>query len=296
MADCLISFGSNQGDPRAALGAVSRILADGVAMGPLRVSRLWRTRPIGSAGQGDYANAAIRLSTRLAPRELLAELLAIEARLGRVRRVRWGPRVVDLDLLLYDQLCLQDLSDPATALIVPHPRMSFRRFALAPAAEVAGDMFHPQCRCSVAGLLRHLDAAPQTIAIVGGQAIACDVAQLIAARHVPALPGSGVSPGMDFSCEVTRELATGEFAPDGRHFGIALVESAAHWTDWKSQVKLLVRATPEAIKLSDWERAIFAAFVGPRLELETHDVAATVDEIEAAIAAMLPASVDAPTH
>ena len=93
-------------------------------------------------------NAAALLETDLPPAALLAALQDIERRLGRIRAERWGPRTIDLDLLLYDQL---ELETPE--LILPHPRMSFRRFVLGPAAEIAAEMAHPVCGNTIGGLV-----------------------------------------------------------------------------------------------------------------------------------------------
>jgi 2-amino-4-hydroxy-6-hydroxymethyldihydropteridine diphosphokinase len=95
------------------------------------VSSLWETAPIGGVPQGDYLNAVVLLDTVMGPRPLLDGFLHIEAEAGRERRVRWGPRTLDLDLILYG-----DAVVAAPGLQVPHPRMTERRFVLAPLAEV----------------------------------------------------------------------------------------------------------------------------------------------------------------
>ena len=97
-------------------------------------SSLWETAPVGDVPQGDYLNAVVILDTLRGPRPLLAALLEIEAGAGRIRRERWGPRTLDLDVLLYGDAAL-DLP----GLVVPHPRMHQRRFVLAPLAEVWPD-------------------------------------------------------------------------------------------------------------------------------------------------------------
>ena len=124
----------------------------------------WReTAPIGGPpGQASFFNGALRAETSLGPHELLACLGQIENRLGRQRTDRWGPRTIDLDLLLYDELVL---STPT--LVLPHPRMAWRRFVLEPAAEVAGAMLHPTIRWTIARLLTHLNSAPPYVAITG---------------------------------------------------------------------------------------------------------------------------------
>lgn len=95
------------------------------------VSSLWETAPIGDIPQGDYLNAVVRIDTVAGPRPLLGTLLDIEADAGRERRERWGPRTLDLDLLLYGDAVIDGVG-----LRVPHPRMGERRFVLEPLAEV----------------------------------------------------------------------------------------------------------------------------------------------------------------
>jgi len=110
----------------------------------------WETAPVGGPPQGEYLNAAVLLHTVLGPRPLLDGCLEIERAAGRVRRERWGPRVLDLDLLLYGDAVIE-----APGLRVPHPRMHERRFVLAPLAEVWPDAVVPG-RGTVAELLDHV--------------------------------------------------------------------------------------------------------------------------------------------
>jgi 2-amino-4-hydroxy-6-hydroxymethyldihydropteridine diphosphokinase len=121
------------------------------------------TAPIGGpAGQENFLNGALVLQTALGPQELLAFLQQIEGQLGRQRTVRWGPRTIDLDLLLYDDLVLNTPS-----LVLPHPRLAVRRFVLEPAAEVAGKMLHPTIGWTVARLLAHLNTSARYVAVTG---------------------------------------------------------------------------------------------------------------------------------
>jgi len=102
------------------------------------VSSLWSTAPVGGPPQGPYLNAAALLETVMGPRPLLAACLELERAGGRVRREKWGPRLLDLDLLLYGDAVID-----APGLRVPHPRMTERRFVLAPLAEVWPDVVVP---------------------------------------------------------------------------------------------------------------------------------------------------------
>lgn len=140
-----VALGSNLGDPAA---QVSRAFDELAALPQTRLvarSRLWHTRPVGPP-QPDYINAAVRLETRLDALALFEQLLAIEAAHGRVRGERWGPRTLDLDLLLYGTLVLD-----TPRLTLPHPELARRPFVLLPLAEVAGDLEVPGCG-RVAGL------------------------------------------------------------------------------------------------------------------------------------------------
>lgn len=138
MSLALVALGANLGDPAAALRWALRRLE---GLGRVRaVSKLYRTRPVGGPdGQPDYLNAAVSLSTELGPRALLRGLLALETEYGRVRLERWGARVLDLDLIAYDDLIL---SGPDLSL--PHPRAWERAFVLLPLNDVAPDYPHPQ--------------------------------------------------------------------------------------------------------------------------------------------------------
>jgi 2-amino-4-hydroxy-6-hydroxymethyldihydropteridine diphosphokinase len=124
-----IGLGSNVGD---AAGHVERALAALAAIGTVTArSSLYRARAWGVREQADFVNAAALLETDLTPEQLLAALQQLEAGLGRVATYRWGPRVIDLDILAYD-----DLVVTLAHLVVPHPRLFERAFALVPLAEI----------------------------------------------------------------------------------------------------------------------------------------------------------------
>src|SRR5881227_3832207 len=123
-----IALGSNLGDRRANLDGAIQALRDHPAIGELRVSSYHETEPVGGPpGQGKYLNAAAELQTDLDPEALLRMLLDVEVKLGRVRQERYGPRTLDLDLLLYGREYV-DVERPGFNLVVPHPRMHEREF------------------------------------------------------------------------------------------------------------------------------------------------------------------------
>ncbi len=124
-----VGIGSNVGDR---LENVERAVTALAALGTIVArSSTYRTQPWGSANQPSFANAVVTLQTYRSPRELLHALLEIEGRLGRKRADRWGPRTIDLDLLLFDDVAVEQ-SD----LVVPHPRLRERAFVLVPLAEI----------------------------------------------------------------------------------------------------------------------------------------------------------------
>ncbi len=126
-----IGLGSNVGDGRAELQSAIDMLR--LRHRLLRVSSLFRTAPVGPIEQPDFTNAAVLIETEAGPAELLAELHEIERSRGRDRssEVRFGPRALDLDILIWDELAVED-----EALTIPHPRLAERRFALEPLIEV----------------------------------------------------------------------------------------------------------------------------------------------------------------
>jgi 2-amino-4-hydroxy-6-hydroxymethyldihydropteridine diphosphokinase len=129
-----LSLGGNLGDPARAMAAALRILDEDTHSKVVSVSSLYRTPPWGKTDQPDFLNAAAEIETGLEPRELLDLCLEAERRLKRVRQERWGPRLVDLDILVFGDRRVHE-----AGLDIPHPRMLERAFVLVPLAEIAPD-------------------------------------------------------------------------------------------------------------------------------------------------------------
>lgn len=133
-----IGVGSNLGDRRENMRRAVRLLAEMGEITVKRVAPLYRTAPLGVEDQPEFFNSVVEVRTALPPRELLARLLKTEASLGRVREKRWGPRLIDLDLLLYDDL---QLATPE--LTLPHPRLTERAFVVVPLSQLVPEMLLP---------------------------------------------------------------------------------------------------------------------------------------------------------
>jgi len=150
--DAYIALGSNRGDRELNL---LRAVAEIGKLPGCRVTGLsafYETSPVGGIDQPSFYNGVLRLATELPPRELLERLLGIESNVfGRIRTVQWGPRPIDLDLLLYGSMIMEE-----EGLIVPHPRMAERRFVLEPLNDLAPGLMHPVLERTVASLLETL--------------------------------------------------------------------------------------------------------------------------------------------
>jgi 2-amino-4-hydroxy-6-hydroxymethyldihydropteridine diphosphokinase len=178
----LIGLGANLLDPIASLNSALERLADLATIDIERVSTVCQSQPIGGPpNQAPFANAVATLTTTLRPHQLLDALLAVEKSLGRERTVEWGPRTIDLDLLLFGD---QQIADPQ--LTVPHPRMAVRSFVLQGAAEISPAWRHPWIARTMAELWDTWQRGPQAIAVCGDPAERQQLlAHLLAA--VPAL-------------------------------------------------------------------------------------------------------------
>jgi 2-amino-4-hydroxy-6-hydroxymethyldihydropteridine diphosphokinase len=154
MENVYIGLGSNLADPPVQIQAALRALAKLPETRLVARSRLYRSAPWGRADQPEFVNAAARIETGLGPRELLDALLALERAAGRERDgTRWGPRVLDMDILVFGAI---ELDEPGLRL--PHPHLHERAFALAPLAEIAPDLEIPG-RGRVADLLARIDVS-----------------------------------------------------------------------------------------------------------------------------------------
>ena len=130
-----LSLGGNLGDPAASMATALRLLDADESTRVIAVSSLYRTPPWGKLDQPDFLNAAAEISTTLTPRALLDLCLEAERKLKRVREERWGPRLIDIDILVFGDRIIHE-----TGLEVPHPRMLERAFVLAPLAEIAPEL------------------------------------------------------------------------------------------------------------------------------------------------------------
>ncbi len=136
-----IGLGSNQGDAIANLREALKLMEGINGLRIIAVSSLYLTEPLGHSDQPWFHNCVAAIDTELSPGQLLKKLQQIENTLGRVRTVRWGPRTIDLDILLYNELRLDSEN-----LTIPHPRMAERAFVMVPLAEIAGQALFPDGR------------------------------------------------------------------------------------------------------------------------------------------------------
>lgn len=150
MYTTFLLLGSNLGDSK-------QYLADAIDMigeraGKIeKLSSLYQTESWGKTDQPDFINQAVQLSTTLSPQSLLSTILEIEKELGRLRKEKWGSRTIDIDILLYDNLIINE-----PGLIIPHPFLPERRFALMPLQEIAADFIHPVSGRKIEQLLLEL--------------------------------------------------------------------------------------------------------------------------------------------
>jgi 2-amino-4-hydroxy-6-hydroxymethyldihydropteridine diphosphokinase len=133
-----LGLGANLGDRLSALQHAIDLLAAEPGISVRRTSRVWETDPVGGPQQPDFLNVVAEIETTLEPLDLLRVVNRVEAALGRTRDVRWGPRTIDIDILLIDDLTIDD-----DRLTVPHPRMHQRAFVVMPLLELLPDPVLP---------------------------------------------------------------------------------------------------------------------------------------------------------
>lgn len=138
MAYAYIGFGSNLGDRFSYINQALQRLSETEGVSLTQVSALYETEPVGYEAQDPFLNGVSAIETSLSPNQLLERLQQIEQQVGRQQRRRWGPREIDLDLLIYDQCCIN-----TPELVLPHSELHKRRFVLTPFAEIAPDVIHP---------------------------------------------------------------------------------------------------------------------------------------------------------
>ena len=166
-AFAFLGLGSNVGDRLSALQSAVDLVHARPGVRVDAVSSVYETEPVGGPAQDPYLNLAVRIATRRSPKRLLAGCQAVEQALGRVRTVRWGPRTIDIDVLLYEQRVVA-----TRRLEIPHPRLTERAFVLIPLIEVAPGATLPDGR-SLATALAAL-APVEGIHLVGSQVVTPD--------------------------------------------------------------------------------------------------------------------------
>lgn len=259
MPDCLIGFGANLGDPQEMLTRVAKRIEQ-VGIDILGISNLIKTTAIGGdSNQPDYFNAVIRIKTASTAVELIRFLLRMEEQLGRVRGVRWESRPIDLDLLLFGDEVIQ-LVDEKLDVRIPHPRMSFRRFVLQPAAAVAPDMMHPVIGATIQELLDRINRKRNLILIVG--------------------PDSNDSQMDQAISQLTAQTCFGDYEFLWAH-------SPQDFERYSTSAKLLIRFQKQPGELQNGNHGELD-FRGPTLILNQDHSDQWVLEITAAIDAMRP--------
>ncbi len=253
LTEALVAFGANVGDCRQAMEKSLELLREDPGVGEISAAQPIVTSAAtgdrsGSQQQADYLNSAFLVRTSLDPRNLHQLLIRVEEQLGRERLERWGPRSVDLDLILFADVIVDEKD-----LQVPHPRMSFRRFVLAPATEVAAEMVDPRSGMTVSQLLQHLDSKEPRILIATNQS--------------------------QFAAELIEVL-------DQNEYELVVVDNEAEFVRHAADAKLLVSWSNPA-ESSPLERYA-KNFAGPRLVLDGKSVAESARELTAAMQAMGP--------
>jgi 2-amino-4-hydroxy-6-hydroxymethyldihydropteridine diphosphokinase len=237
----IVGLGSNLGDRGAILDQALDALQAEPHVHLHTISAYYESPPVGGPeGQGAYLNAAALLEPSIDPLSLLELLHRIEAKFGRERKERWGPRTLDIDLLLYGEEVRR-----TPQIVLPHPRLAFRRFALAPAVEVAPWCIDPLTGLTINELLVGLDRRPSLVAVAAvdpADALAVETAARVHRELADRLGGVALN---------RSELAgsTGPADPRDRHF--AEIQAIARRLDASEWIKK-PDADPDAWLVADF--------------------------------------------
>ncbi|PRR84937.1 2-amino-4-hydroxy-6-hydroxymethyldihydropteridine diphosphokinase [Clostridium luticellarii] len=147
-----ISVGSNLGDREQNIKDAVHAINSSDSSRIVKMSKLYETKPVGYLKQGDFLNGALELETLLTPEELIDFLMQVEKKLKRERKIKWGPRTLDLDVVLYDNLVTAD-----EKIVIPHPRMHKRLFVLKPLCDIAPYVVHPVLNARIIDLTTELE-------------------------------------------------------------------------------------------------------------------------------------------
>lgn len=151
-----IALGSNLGDKNENLNSALKLIDENKLCTVTRVSSFYETKPVGYTEQDNFLNAAAEIKTLMTPLEFMDFLLSIENQLKRERKIHWGPRTIDLDILLYDELISED-----EHAVIPHPRMEKRLFVITPLCDIAPYKLHPILKKRFIDIKNELEATEE---------------------------------------------------------------------------------------------------------------------------------------
>jgi 2-amino-4-hydroxy-6-hydroxymethyldihydropteridine diphosphokinase len=265
---CLIALGSNVGDRAATLHAAIEMLRTVPGVDVVRQSRWHSTAPLGGSKlKGEFLNGAAVIHAAIEPHALLRVLHEIEAAQGRRRQERWADRTLDLDLLLDGNLVC-DLP----GLVLPHPRMSFRRFVLEPAVEIAGDWVHPTIGWTLDRLLEHLNSGAECIAILSPTPAAREALGELLVRRYGATPRESPRNDALWPAELTTWLAM----------------SHDHAGDTATSPKLSILLDPPTERDAAWGSLARLPDRGPTLRIANSPAGRAAEEAFAAVESVWP--------